>query len=171
MCKDIVIDHYYCFISDLLSVSLVAQELTAVSEKWQDIREELGVKQSSLRFIRTSYSDPGDCLREVLSKQLGSCATSWKDIIAVLRASHIGESLLADHLEGKYCPSELANLHCSTSNAVEGCLPIHWCVCVKRLNCNVLARVSVANSFLHIVMFLFRGGLLHMWCVYSWLCA
>ena len=107
MCKDIVIDHYYCFVSDLPNLSLVTQELTAVSEKWQDIGEELGVKQSSLRFIRTNYSDPGDCLREVLSERFESCATSWKDIVAVLRTPRIGESHLADHLEVKYCSSKL----------------------------------------------------------------
>ena len=99
--------HYYCFISDLLSVSLVAQKLTAVHRKWQDIGEELGVDQSSLRYIRTHHSDPGDCLREVLSKRFESCATSWKDIVAVLRTPHIGESHLADHLDVKYCSSKL----------------------------------------------------------------
>ena len=99
--------HCYCFISDLLSVSLVAQELTAVSEKWQYIGEELGVEQSSLEDVPTYYSDPGDCLREMLSERLGSCATCWKDIVAVLRTPRIGESLLADHLEVKYCSSKL----------------------------------------------------------------
>ena len=102
--------HYYCFASDLLSVSLVAQELTAVSEKWQYIGQELGVEQSSLRDIRTNYSDPGDCLWRALREQFESCATSWKDIIAVLRTPRIGESHLADHLEAKYCSSELINL-------------------------------------------------------------
>ena len=99
--------HYYCFISDLLTVSLVAQELTAVREKWQDIGEELGVKQSSLRDIHIDYSNHRDCLREMLSERLGSCTTSWKDIVAVLRTPRIGESHLADHLEVKYCSSEL----------------------------------------------------------------
>ena len=107
MSNDIVTDHYYCFVSDLLSVSLLAQELTAVSEKWQDIGEELGVEQFLLRDICTVYSDPGDCLRKVLSKRFESCATSWKDIVAVLRTVRIGESHLADHLEVKYCSSEL----------------------------------------------------------------
>ena len=110
MCKDIVIDHYYCFVSDLLSVSLVTQELTTVSEKWQDIGEELGVGQSSLSYYHSNYSDPGDCLRKVLSERFERCATSWKDIIAVLRTPHIGESHLADHLDVKYCSSELINL-------------------------------------------------------------
>ena len=100
--------HYYCFISDLLSVSLVAQELTAVREKWWYIGEELGVEQSRLRDIRTVYSDPGDCLKEVLSKRFERCAITWKDIVAVLRTPRIGESHLADHLEVKYCSSELS---------------------------------------------------------------
>ena len=99
--------HYYCFISDLLTVSLVAQELTAVRKKWQDIGEELGVGHYSLRDIRTNHSASGDCLREVLSKWFESSAISWKDIVVVLRTPRIGESHLADHLEEKYCSSEL----------------------------------------------------------------
>ena len=42
MCSDIVT-------MALLSVSILTQELTAVSEKWQDIGEEFGLEQSSLR--------------------------------------------------------------------------------------------------------------------------
>ena len=99
--------HYYCFISELPSVSLVAQELTAVSEKWQYIGQELSVDQSSLRYIRTNHSDPGDCLWKMLSERFQRCATSWKDIVAVLRAPRIGESHLADDLEVKYCSSKL----------------------------------------------------------------
>ena len=88
-------------------MSLVTQQLAAVSEKWHYIGEEFGVNQSSLRDIGTKYSDPGDRLREVLRQRLQSCATTWKHIVAVLRIPHIGESHLADHLEVKYCRSEL----------------------------------------------------------------
>ena len=98
------------FTSDLLGMSrldLLAEELTAVCEKWQYIGEQLGLKQSSLRQIHTNYSVPGVCLREVLSQRLEGCATSWKHIVAVLRTARIGESCLADHLEVKYCSSEL----------------------------------------------------------------
>ena len=87
-------------------MSLVTQELTSVSEKWQYIGEELGVEQSLLRRISTNDSDPGNCLREVLSKWFESCVTTWKHIVAVLRTPCIGEFHLADHLEVKYCPSE-----------------------------------------------------------------
>ena len=99
--------HYYCFISDLLTVSLVAQELTAVREKWQYIGQELGVDQSSLSYYHNKYSDPGDCLREVLSNRFERCAITWKDIVVVLRTPRIGESHLADHLDVKYCSCEL----------------------------------------------------------------
>ena len=88
-------------------LDLLVKELTAVCKKWQYIGEELGVEQSSLRRIRTNHSNPGNCLRKVLSERLRSCATSWKDIVVVLRTPHIGESYLADHLEEKYCSSEL----------------------------------------------------------------
>ena len=87
-------------------MSLVAKELTAVCEKWQYIGEELGVKQYSLRNIHTKHSDPGDCLREVLREQLRNCATTWGDIIAVLRSPRIGDFQLADNLEAKYYLSE-----------------------------------------------------------------
>ena len=121
MCSDIAVHQFYCFISELLSVSLVAQELTAVGKKWQYIGEELGVEQYSLRDIRTKHSDPSECLRRVLSKQLGSCGTTWKDIVAVLRTPYVGEFHLADHLEAKYCPSELINIQFSEFTVVKYC--------------------------------------------------
>ena len=89
-------------------MSLVTQELTLVSGKWQYIGEELGVEQPLLRHISTKYSDLGDRLREVLRQRLQNCATTWKHIVAVLRTPHIGESYLADTLEAKYCSCELA---------------------------------------------------------------
>ena len=88
-------------------LDLLEQELTAVCEKWQYIGEGLGVKQFSLRHISIHHSDPGDCLREVLSGWLPSCVATWKHIVAVLRNPRIGDSHLADQLEAKYCSSEL----------------------------------------------------------------
>ena len=89
-------------------MSLVTQELTSVSGKWQYIGEELGMDQDYLRYISTKHSDPGDCLGKVLSEWFESCATTWKNIVDVLRTPRIGESHLADNLEAKYCSCELA---------------------------------------------------------------
>ena len=95
-------------------MSLAAKELTSVREKWQYIGEELGVEQYSLDDISTDHSDPGDCLGEVLSEWFQSCVTNWKHIVAALRTPRIGESHLADHLEVKYCLSELAHSSVNT---------------------------------------------------------
>ena len=86
-------------------LDLLVEELTAVCEKWQYIGEELGVEQSSLSNYCNKYSVPGLCLREMLRERLRSCATTWKDIVAVLTTPCIGESHLADHLKVKYFPS------------------------------------------------------------------
>ena len=109
-------------------MSLATQELTAVSEKWEYIGEEVGVEQSSLWHISTNHSDPGDCLREVLKERLRNCATTWGDIIAVLRSPRIRDFQLADILEAKYYPSEslsynpdyvsLSNMHGSRNKAM-----------------------------------------------------
>ena len=104
--------------SDLLSVSAIMKELSVLQKKWRIIGEELGLIEYSLDDIRTDYSKPENRLRGVLSNRVESQATSWGDIIAVLRTPRIGQSQLADQLEAKYCPSELANLQCSTLKVV-----------------------------------------------------
>ena len=97
------------------AVPAVMKELSVVQKKWRIIGEELDVKKDTLDRIHAQHSDVGNCLREVLSVRVRSRVTTWGDIIAVLRTPHVGEFQLADHLEAKYYPSELANLHYSTS--------------------------------------------------------
>ena len=91
------------------------KELSVVQKKWRILAEELDVKKDTLDMIHAWHSDVGNCLREVLSNGVIRQATSWGDIIAVLRTPRVGEFQLADHLEAKYYSSELANLHYSTS--------------------------------------------------------
>ena len=102
-----------CVLSDSLSVSAVPaimKELSVVQKKWRIIGEELGLEKRILVDIHTDYSKPENRLREVLSNRVRRQPTSWGDIIAVLRTPRVGQSQLADQLEAKYCPSELANL-------------------------------------------------------------
>ena len=91
------------------------KELSVVQKKWRIIGEECGVEKDTLDRIHAQRSDVGNYLREVLSERVRSRDTTWGNIIAVLRTPHVGEFQLADHLEAKYYPSELANLHYSTS--------------------------------------------------------
>ena len=103
--------------ADLLSVSAVSgvvKELSVVQKKWRTIGKELGVGKDVLDDIRTDYSEPEYRLREVLIERVSHHASTWGDIVAALRTPHVGQSQLADHLEAKYCPSELANLQGST---------------------------------------------------------
>ena len=104
--------------SDLFSVSAVMKELSVLQKKWRIIGEELSLEKRILDNIRTYYSEPENHFREVLSERVERQATSWGDIIAVLRTPRVGQSQLADQLEAKYCPSELANLQHSTMNVV-----------------------------------------------------
>ena len=97
--------------SDLLSVSGAMKELNVVQKKWRIIGEKLGVEKDLLDDIRTYYSKPENRLREVLNERVKIKGTNWEDIIAVLKTPRVGQSQLADQLEAKYCPSELANLH------------------------------------------------------------
>ena len=73
---------------------------------WEDIGRVLGVKQKTLRDIRTNYSDLGDCLTVMLSEKLKRGCITWNYIITILRTPYIWESTLADQLEAKYCLSE-----------------------------------------------------------------
>ena len=94
------------------------KELSVLQKKWRIIGEELSLEKDSLDDIRSDYSKPENRLRGVLSERVGSQVTSWGDIIAVLRTPRVGQSQLADQLESKYCPSELANLQRSTMKVV-----------------------------------------------------
>ena len=126
--------------SDLLSVSAVPavmKELSVLQKKWRIIGEELGLEKDILNDIRTDYSKPENRLWEVLSERVRNQPTSWGDIITVLRTPHVWQFQLADQLEAKYCPSELANLQHSK---IEHCLPIH-CHCVNGWYCSVLAKL------------------------------
>ena len=113
------------------------KELSVLQKKWRIIGEELGVEKDALDDIRTDYSKPETRLWQVLRKRVVRQATSWGDIIAVLRTPRVGQSQLADLLEAKYCPSELANLQHSK---IEHCLPIH-CHCANGWYCSVVAKL------------------------------
>ena len=107
-------------------MSGVVKELRVVQKKWRRIGEELGVEKDVLDDIRTDYSEPENRLRTVLREKVSHHTTTWGDIIAVLRTPRVGQSQLADQLEAKYCPSELANLQSSTLKVV-----CQYTVCVK----------------------------------------
>ena len=107
-------------------LDLLTQELTPVQHKWESIGDELHPYISppfSSFAIRHLYSDVGDCLREMLKKQLQHPeATTWRNIVDALRSPGVGQSELADQLEAKYCPSEFnILLYFSEYSVVQHC--------------------------------------------------
>jgi len=102
--------HFGIGLLEEFDLDLVASELDAVSSKWYTLGEHLGMHSNGLNFIHTEYSHNKKlCLREMLRESTCNyCTTTWSDIVAGLRSS--GDSQLADHLETKYCSSELTTI-------------------------------------------------------------
>ena len=110
-------------------LDLLTQELTTAEDKCESIGDELrpfGYYYVA-NNIRRQYSDDGDCLREMLKKQLqySNHPNTWRNIVDALRSPGVGQSQLADQLEAKYCPSEFISnnilLYFSEYSVVQHC--------------------------------------------------
>ena len=100
-------------------LDLLTQELKTMEEHWENTGRGLGLEESNLRNIHTSYSTSHDRLKETLRRwlkgelnlhaiRLGH-VTTWRNIVDALRVPNAKASQLADELEAKYCPSEFIN--------------------------------------------------------------
>ena len=100
--------HFAIGLLEKSDLDMVASELDAVSSKWYILGQELLPKKyhKDLDSILARYSqNPKIGLREMINRRMHYAYTTWSNIIAGLRSS--GDSQLADHLETKYCSSEL----------------------------------------------------------------
>ena len=89
-------------------LDVVTEELDGVSTKWHLLGEHLQVPMDELNSIRhVRDSSHENCLRKVLRFWLESYYTpTWSFIVLFLRVFNF-DSQLTDHLEVKYCSSEL----------------------------------------------------------------
>ena len=102
---------------------MVASELDALSSKWCTLGKELlhTAFHEDLDSIHTQYAEnPKVGLKEMINKRMDYYTTTWMDIVRGLRSS--GDPQLADHLDTKYCSSELTVLH---SNEMEDKKRLH----------------------------------------------
>ena len=99
--------HFAIGLLEESDLDIVASELDAVSSKWYTLGEHFELGDFVLDSIRTQYShDEKLCLRKVISERMGYYfGLTWSEIAAGL--SSLGDFQLADHLETKYCSSEL----------------------------------------------------------------
>lgn len=86
----------------------VVEELSTVRVKWQNFGKQLGM-DNCLENIRTNYSDPADCLRELIKEwlQRERHLKTWSHIVVALNNPDVGESELGDYLRKKHFPGEL----------------------------------------------------------------
>jgi len=112
--------HFAIGLLEKSDLDVVASELDAVSSKWYTLGQELlpSYDHHHLDSIRTQHSqNPEIGLRQMLHKRMVHHYTTWKGITACLRS--LGDSQLADHLETKYCSSEL-------TTTKQYCTPMKW---------------------------------------------
>ena len=89
-------------------LSEVYEKVYSARPKWYNFGLALELPLATLDSIRIKYHlDPSDCLREMLKTRLKiEHPLMWREIIRALRKPTVGESKLADQLEGVYDPQE-----------------------------------------------------------------
>ena len=88
-----------------LDLSTVRNEIHDARTKWFDIGTELKLDVFTLKAIESKYSDPKDCLREVITEWLKAVdpKPTWRNLVRALQRPDVNESKLAAVLERKYC--------------------------------------------------------------------
>ena len=86
----------------------VLEEVYYVSPKWVGLGVALGMSSSEYNRIRSQFSDPQSCLREVIVLWLRSSLRlppTWGTLIDALKSHRVGEHQLAEELRKKYIPT------------------------------------------------------------------
>ena len=99
----------YCSVhfSDNMDMNLCTlwNEIHDARAKWYDIGIELKIDVRTLKYIKSTYTDNKDCLREVLEVWFKAVdpKPTWKALVDALKAQVIDEQKLAADLEAKFC--------------------------------------------------------------------
>ena len=100
--------HFAIGLLEESDLDMVVSELDAVSSKWYTLGQEL-IHEPDHHYLDSIHTqhpqNPKNGLRKMINRRMDYHYTTWSDIAAGLRSS--GDSQLADHLETKYCSSEL----------------------------------------------------------------
>jgi len=83
----------------------VLEKIHTASTKWCNIGLQLRVPKNTLDSLKVQFTDPRECLRELLNewlKQIDPTPT-WKALIDALNSPTVGEGQLAEGLRTQYC--------------------------------------------------------------------
>ena len=79
------------------------KELFKVRPKWRRIGIELGLTPDTLDAIEQRYHNPEDRLERTLFEWLKKGSATWRQIVEALFSCVVGETMLSQELEEKYC--------------------------------------------------------------------
>ena len=80
-----------------------------MSAKWENLGQQLGMDYY-LDDIRTKFSNPADCLTELIRQWLQRpYLHTWNHVYLALKKPSIGQKQQGDDLKEKYLPGELVN--------------------------------------------------------------
>ncbi len=82
----------------IINLKRVRTLLYTVRAKWYDIGVELEIHSGTLESIKRQYSDPKDCLNEMIKEWLKSInpRPTWKALADALKAEFVNEIALAE---------------------------------------------------------------------------
>ena len=93
---------------------VVFNALHSVAENYKFLAVEMNLMMNEIKRIQRQFTDPNECLLEVLSVRLKQIPSlRWRDIDAALRSGPVGEVRLANRIREKYghlYPSSQASL-------------------------------------------------------------
>ena len=89
--------------TDINDLHEVLTGVVDVNEKWIELGLALGLKQSTLKKIKTdNRTSSGACKREMMEEWLNrtdECTPSWAELIKALKARTVGHTRIADEIE------------------------------------------------------------------------
>ena len=82
----------------------VQELLIGISHKWYDVGVQLNLESGVLKRIQRQYSNPADCLREMLEEWLKRVNPypSWRALVQALTTHAVSERRLAEEINNKF---------------------------------------------------------------------
>ena len=103
---------------------VVFNALHSVAENYKFLAVEMNLTMNEIKRIQRQFSDPNECLLEVLSVRLKRIPSlTWRDIYTALRSGPVGEVRLANRIREQYghlFPSSQASLDHTQGRSIPG---------------------------------------------------
>ena len=117
--KPSLVTFFVYLFADTLSLDndlgTLQSELHEARDKWYNLGVQLKVPVSDLKAIQAKFkysNDPGDCLREMLTRWLSITINpppTWQRVVDALCSAPVDRPLIAEQIRNKYCSERSAS--------------------------------------------------------------